>query len=69
MRDRKSGSGQFPPLMGIIFMVVGAAIAVLSFLNYLQDGKISLTIVFGLLFIALGALWYSHAKKSKSQGE
>jgi hypothetical protein len=63
----KPEPARFTPQLGIIFMIVGALILLLAIWNYLQDGKISLTIVFGLLSISLGALWYSYAKKSKAQ--
>jgi uncharacterized membrane protein HdeD (DUF308 family) len=63
----KSGSAQFHPLLGIIFMIAGVLILILAFLNYLQDGKISLSVLMGFFGIFFGALWYSHAKKSKAQ--
>ena len=63
----KSESAQSFSLLGVIFMIVGAVTLILSLLNYLQDGSIGLTIVFGLMGISLGALFYSHAKKSKKQ--
>ncbi len=52
----KSGSAQFHPLLGIIFMIVGAAIVILAFLDYLQDGKISLTFIFGFMSIFMGGV-------------
>jgi hypothetical protein len=63
----KSGSNQSFSLLGIIFMIVGALTVILALLNYFQDGRISITIVFALLSISFGALLYSHAKKSKAQ--
>jgi uncharacterized membrane protein HdeD (DUF308 family) len=62
----KSKSAAFPPLLGIIFIIAGALIVVLAFFNYLQDGKISSTIVIGLLGISGGLLLYSQAKKLKA---
>lgn len=65
----KSKSITFHPLLGIVFIIAGALIVVLAFFNYLQDGKISSTIVIGLLGISGGLLLYSQAKKSKAKDE
>lgn len=65
----KSKSATFPPLLAIVFVIAGALIVVLAFFNYLQDGKISSTIVIGLMGISGGLLLYSQAKKSRAQGE
>ncbi len=65
----KLNSAAFTPLLGIIFIAAGALIVVLAFFNYLQDGRISSTVVIGLLGISAGMLFYSHAKKQKAQSE
>ena len=65
----KSKSVTFPPLLGIIFIIAGALILVLAFFNYLQDGRISTTVVFGFLGISGGLLLYSQAKKQKAQSK
>ena len=65
----KSKSVTFHPLLGIVFIIAGALIVILAFFNYLQDGKISSTIVIGLLGISAGLLLYSQAKKSKTNDE
>ena len=64
-----SKSATFPPLLAIIFVIAGALIVVLAFFNYLQDGRISSTIIFGFLGISSGLLLYSQAKKSKAKDE
>jgi uncharacterized membrane protein HdeD (DUF308 family) len=65
----KSKSVTFHPLLGIVFIIAGALIVVLAFFNYLQDGRISSTIVVGLLGISGGLLLYSQAKKLKAKDE
>jgi sulfite exporter TauE/SafE len=55
-------------LIGIVFGVAGVVILVLALLNYLQDGRISLTIVMGPMIILLGLLLYSQGKRRKDQG-
>ena len=62
----KSKSVTFHPLLGIVFIIAGALLVVLAFFNYLQDGRISSSIVIGLLTISVGTLFYSHAKKLKA---
>jgi uncharacterized membrane protein len=62
----KSGTTTFSPILGIIFIIAGALILVLALFNYLQDGKISSTVVIGLLTISSGFLFYSQAKKAKT---
>ena len=65
----KSKPVTFHPLLGIVFIIAGALIVVLAFFNYLQDGKISSTIVVGLLGISGGLLFYSQAKRLKAKDE
>jgi len=63
----KSESARFYSLMGVIFMIAGALILILSILNYLQDRRLSLTSAMGFVIISLGALWYVMGKKHKSE--
>jgi len=65
----KSRSAQSFSLLGVIFMIVGALTLIIAIMNYFQDGRISLTIVFGLMGISLGALLVSQGKKSRAQDE
>lgn len=65
----KSKSATFPPLLAIIFIIAGALIVILAFFNYLQDGRISSTIVIGLMGISGGLLLYSQAKKAQAKDE
>ncbi len=55
---------------GIVLMVAGVIFMLLTFLDYLQDGKTDGEIVvMNLLFIVAGALWYIIARKSKARDE
>ena len=55
-------------LIGVVFGVAGVLILALALLNYLQDGRISLTLVLGPVIILLGLLLYSQGKRRKEQG-
>jgi hypothetical protein len=55
-------------LIGIVFGVAGVVLLVLALLNYLQDGRISLTTAMGPMITLLGLLLYSQGKKRKDQG-
>jgi hypothetical protein len=52
-------------LIGLIFVIAGALILVLAFLNYMQDGRINLHPVMGLVLIFLGIWLYSYGKRPK----
>jgi hypothetical protein len=56
-------------LLGIVFVVASVLILILTFFNYLQDGKISISAVIAFLVIFLGLMFYSRGKSPKGQDE
>jgi hypothetical protein len=56
-------------LLALIFILTGALILILTVLNYIQDGKISLTAIIGLLVISIGFYLLAYGKKAKSSDE
>ena len=54
-------------MLGIVFIAAGILILVLCVMNYLQDGKISTSAVFGLMAISAGLFMYAQNKKSKRE--
>lgn len=54
-------------LLGVVFIVVSVLILILALMNYLQDGRLSLTVVIPFPMIFLGLLLYSRGKRMKGQ--
>lgn len=52
--------------MGIVFAIAGVVIFILAFFNYLQDGKVSITFLFGIFFVIFGGFWFTYGKKLKA---
>ncbi len=62
----KSELADFAKPMGIVFAVAGVVIFVLAFFNYLQDGKVSISFLFGIFFVIFGLFWITYGKKLKA---
>ncbi len=54
--------------IGIFIMIGGLVLMLLSFLDYLQDGK-SDSGIFTVLLVITGSLMYLSGRKSKAQDE
>ena len=56
-------------LIGVVFVVAGLLLLALTFFNYLQDGRISISAVIAFLVIFLGLMFYSRHQRPGGQGE
>ena len=56
-------------LIGVVFVVAGVLLLALTFFNYLQDGRISVSAVIAFLVIFLGLMFYSRRQRPDGQGE